>query len=319
MRVLLTHRPGGAYGFISEGWVNALTHHGHVTKRWDGNLKSWNDFDPDVYIGCSGHKQPIPSSRRCKVAIHVNPYGPVNVDGINEKKADIAWVVGHNPDAVFGYGHESDRRLWSYWKEREGISWVPMPTAGDRYVYDIDNQSDSRKKTDVIYLGGKWAYKGKSIDKYLIPALNDARISKTVHGWGDWPVGMCLGELPDSEVRGFLNSGRVGPCISEPHTLEYGFDLPERLFKVALCGALVVHDPVPGLSRYMPSAVVASSSSEFIDKIIYYSSETNTQERIDLVRRQRSEVLENHTYDHRVAGLLGALGFHDVSTSMLIG
>ncbi len=79
--------------------------------------------------------------------------------------------------------------------------------------------------------------KAKVIDKYLVPVLKDSGLSSKVFGWGDWQDGLCSGKLPDRSVSAFFNSGRVAPCISEPHTHRYGIDLPERVFKTALCGA----------------------------------------------------------------------------------
>jgi hypothetical protein len=188
MRVLLVHRPGGAFGYITDGWINALRDKGHRVQRWDGNENSWHDFGPDLYIGCSGHKQPIPPRRNCKIAIHVNPYGPVAIEGINESEANIRWTINQRPDAVFGYGQEEDRLLWSYWTQRHGCRWVPMPTAGDRTVFK-QSLDDSQKLYDVVYLGGRWPYKGLTIDSFLLPVLRHQDISFKLYGWGDWPAG----------------------------------------------------------------------------------------------------------------------------------
>src|SRR5215831_12305434 len=89
VRVLLVHRPGGAFGYISDGWINALRDRGHRVERWDGLENSWHSFAPDLYLGCSGHRQPIPPRHNCKIAIHVNAYGPVHLDGLNESEETI--------------------------------------------------------------------------------------------------------------------------------------------------------------------------------------------------------------------------------------
>ena len=113
MRVLLTHRPGGAYGHISEGWLNAFKHTGHDVVRWDGSTSSWESFNPNIYIGCSGHRQPIPKHRKiCRVAIHVNPFGGTNT-GVNESQDAIDWVKEQKPDLVFGYGLAGRRLVLS--------------------------------------------------------------------------------------------------------------------------------------------------------------------------------------------------------------
>lgn len=311
MRVLVCHRPGGAFGYISDAWINCLRDKGHTAQRWDGQEPSWQQFDPDLYIGCSGHKQAIPDNRRAKVAIHVNPWGPVNIDGINESEANIRWTLDRKPDAVFGYGYASDELLWSHWPQKGSVRWVPMPTAADKVIF---NRHDGDRPLDIVYLGGRWAYKAMTIDKYLFPVLKPP-ISFKVHGWGDWPKGLCSGGLPEDQVTPFFNSGKVAPCVSERHTQQYGIDIPERAFKVILCGCLAVHDPVPGLNDIIPDIVMGRDARDYIEKCHYYVQRDD--ERKVIAEKQRQHVLNNHTYHHRVAGLLHALGFTDEAQGML--
>lgn len=316
MNVLLCHRPGGAFGYISDGWANALRDRGHKVHRWDGDQNTWHSFAPDVYIGCSGHKQPIPPKGNCKIAIHVNPYGPVSIQGINESEQAIRWTLNQKPDAVFGYGHEEDRLLWSYWTKRHGVPWVPMPTAGDKIIFKQTRALDDRDY-DVVYLGGRWAYKGITIDAYLVPLLEHKVVTYKLHGWGDWQRGLCSGGLADDLACEFLNSGRIGPCISEQHTHSHGIDIPERAFKVALCGGLVVHDAAITVKRMIPSALVASNPQQFHDYVKHFSQPENQAERIELVAKQQQEVLSEHTYHHRLAGLFRTLGLDAEADHML--
>lgn len=316
MKVLLCHRPGGAFGYITDGWFNALRDKGHKVQRWDGLEPSWNDFNPDAYIGCSGHKQPIPPRRNCKVAIHVNPYGPVNIQGINESEQNIRWTLNQKPDAVFGYGHEDDRLLWSYWTQKHGITWVPMPTAGDRIVFKQTRPLDDRP-LDVVYLGGRWAYKGLTIDSYLVPLLERKEVTYKLHGWGDWQPGLCSGLLAEDQACAFLNRGKIGPCISEQHTHSHGIDIPERAFKVALCGGLVVHDAAIGVRRMIPSALIAHNPEQFQDYIRHFSRPENQAERVEMVTKQQVEVLSEHTYHHRLATMFMVLGLNKEAAHML--
>ena len=185
MNVLLTHRPGGAYGHISESWLNALKATGHKVARWDGQLASWTTFRPDVYIGCSGHRQPIPHGQQrggCRLAIHVNPHGRVNT-GVNEPAESLRWVVEQRPQVVFGYGFQHHAELWGGWTANYGIPWCPMPNAGDAtQFYPLDDPRDLK----MCYIGGYWAYKAPIIDSYLLP-LREHGLS--IYGWGNWPGG----------------------------------------------------------------------------------------------------------------------------------
>lgn len=314
MRVLVCQRPGGAFAYISDGWINALRSKGHKAERWDGREESWFDYCPDLYIGCSGHKQPIPSIRNTKIALHVNPYGPTKIKGIDEHDDTIRWVINQKPDLVFGYGTENDRFLWSYWTQKHGINWIPMPTAGDKTIYKETKEED--KIYDIIYLGGRWPYKALTIDQYLIPALRQSKSFKLC-GWGDWPSNMCAGPLAEAEVSEFLGSGRIGPCISEKHTHEYLIDVPERAFKIALSNTLIIHDPALAVKRMIPSAVIAKDSQQFIKYCEYYCTQAAKNERIELTRQQRNEVLMSHTYHHRMSIMLRELGYNKEAADMV--
>lgn len=306
MKVLLTHRPGGAYGHISESWLNTLIAAGHDAKRWDGELSSWQAFKPDLYIGCSGHRQPIPAPStmargNTHVVIHVNPYCDMSLDGINEPRNAINWTLDQKPVAVFGYGFEVHRHFWSHWENKHGIKWVPMPTAGDSTMY---GPITSQKNDDAVYVGGYWPYKAKNIDAYLLASIK-AGLNVRVYGWGDWPV--PHGQISDQEVPLALASAKVGPCISEPHTSKWGIDLPERLWKVMLSNTLAVHDPVFELDKISSSVIMAHSTSEYFELCRYYASSDGHNDMIRLAAAQRREVLNGHTYFHRLATLFEAI------------
>ncbi len=304
MRVLICHRPSAAFGYISDGWLNAMHDAGIAAERWDGKLETWSKFKPDLYLGCSGHRQPIPAKRgSCKVAIHANPRCEIRIEpGINEAEEAVRWVHTQQPNAVFGYGFECQRKFWSGW-DKAGISWVPMPTGADAVVFKPTFRPRAR---DVVYLGGRWDYKAKSIDKFLLPLLQRPNgLSFKLYGWGNWPAGICSGELPISESYTFLASGKVGPCVSEPHTLSHGIDLPERVFKVALSGTVAVHDGVPGLGQILPYVPNYSDPEQYRNEIRRLINDDAA--RNALAKDQVRMVLREHTYHSRLLNLFRAL------------
>ncbi len=67
----------------------------------------------------------------------------------------------------------------------------------------------------------------------------------------------------------------------------------------------------------MPSALIARNSIEYKEMILSYCGDSNSGERIKLARQQYNDVINAHTYHHRLAGLLSALGFSQESSSML--
>ena len=96
--------------------------------------------------------------------------------------------------------------------------------------------------------------------------------------------------------------------MSEPHTHAIGIDLPERVFKVILAGAIALHDPAANVARVLPSLPVAASPEAYLalgGRLLALDEPA----RRALSRRLVAEVLAGHTYHHRMAGLLAALGF----------
>ena len=216
MKMLFTHRPGGAYGVISESWMNAARSMGIEVARLDEQLgrdhteasKAWDAFKPDVYIGCSGHRQCIPPVKyrgSTKVAIHVNPMPNVGDSTVNESQDAINWILWQKPDAIFGYGFEYDAHWWAGWTTRHKLSFVPMATAGDITLYKPDYSVAGTEQ--IVYVGGYWHYKAKSIDKYLLPV--DRRIKIDLYGWGDWPIKSK--SITDEQIPGVLARAKVGP------------------------------------------------------------------------------------------------------------
>jgi len=315
MRILVCHKPGGAFGYITDAWINAFRHSGFTAERWDNQRASWDHFKPDLYLGCSGHRQKIPSPKargRCKVAIHVNPQGKPSIKNIDESNEAINWTMERKPDAVFGYGFEKDRHFWEKW-DQSGTQWVPMACAGDATRFSPDKSK--HRNNDIIYLGGYWGYKSKRIDKFLLPAIRSIKYRCAVHGWGQWPNDMmCRGAVEERHVPSLLASGIVGPCVSEPHTGTHGIDIPERVFKISLSGTIAVHDKIPGLQHVLPNVETSGDLCSVMDKILGMSD----KERDGLARAQYADVIYNHTYHHRLSLLLQKLGFQEESGQMMV-
>jgi hypothetical protein len=318
--ILICHRPGGAFGYISDGWYNCLKQSGFNVRRWNSDISSWREFKPDLYIGCSAHRQPIPSDDNCIFSMHVNPYGPIDCGSINEPHESIEYVSETvKPSVVFGYGFDEDEIYWRYWNEKLKIRWVPMPTALDKISF-YQNRSEYERPTDVIYVGGKWPYKGINIDAYLIYSMNQLKpknIKFDIYGWGEWESGISNGIISDNEINSTFNMAKVGPCISEPHTQKWGFDLPERIWKISACNVLPIHDPVPTLRRVLPELPMAKDPESYRDLIEYYIN--NDNERISLSNKLRSVVIKEHSYHNRISRLFSEIGWKEESEVMLNG
>ena len=102
MNIFITNSKSGAFFEIANGWRNAFNSAGHSAELWNGDEKIWQEFKPDIFIGCSGWKQPFArliSRYSTKLAIHVNPYCAEQIQirggpAINEGEPTIKWVLG---------------------------------------------------------------------------------------------------------------------------------------------------------------------------------------------------------------------------------
>ncbi len=317
MKILVAKPNGGAYLYISRGFINAFKSIGCDAKFWDGDEKTWIDTKPDLYIGCSGHRKVIPKNRgNVKVAIHVNPYGtklePLHGIDVNEPQDAIKWTLLQTPNAVFGYGHQSDAlTYWSNWQKNHNIKFIGVPTAADHTLYwPSDN-----KTNNIVYLGGRWPYKANKIDKWLLPITKITNVK--IMGWGGWQgVNGYAGVIPDSDSgREFLASGKVGPCMCEPHTTKFGIDIPERFFKLALCKTLPIVDYIPNFNRYYDQKCVlmAQNPSEYLDLVTNYANNADfNKNRIELTEEIYKQTKLNHTYLNRMKDLCAGLNIDEL-------
>ena len=312
LTIFIANSKSGAFYEISKGWANAFRRGGHTTVHWEGDPPTWNKHNPDIYIGCSGWRQQIPRPSKAQIAIHANPYcdekiqtgGPI----INENPNAITWVVAQKPKFVFGYGHQDDMYQWWYkWKRDHGINLVGMPNAADVTIYRPASPTPNLA-CDVGWVGGYWDYKAINMDKYIVPV---ARKFKTI--WLGWsgPKDLWRGRAEQDQVVGLFNSAKICPCVVEPHTTKYGIDIPERLFKVAACGALTISDPVHGIDRYFSPDILptASDPDTYMQLCERYIKMDETQRKAQ-ANKLKSEVLRNHTYFNRVQTLLKSFGYY---------
>jgi len=321
MRILVIKPLGGAFGFVTQGFINAFNSIGCTAKYWDGDLKEFEKFNPDLYIGASAFRHmPTANLRKnVKIAIHVNPFGtklsPINGNNINENEDAKKWVKDQKPNCVFGYGYSDDKdTFWRDWTKIYGLPFVGLPTAGDTSQYYPDKKIVNYK---VAYLGGRWGYKNKNIEYYLMPAIEKLGSNISIMGWGGWKgIKQYCGVLPYNDSgRVFLSSALVCPCICEPHTTVYGIDIPERFFKIALCGSLPILDSIAGFNRYCDKYLMADNPSQYYDLIKKYALDPNyINEGINIAKEIRLEVLKKHTYHHRMRDLCKCLGFNDIVT-----
>ena len=298
---------GGAFKYILSGISSALRLAGNqvecVTTK-----EAPTDFD--LYLGCSGWRQRIPSKdrRKGKVGIHVNPYGPKKVghiDGgpvIDESKEAIQWTLAQNPDFVYCYCSATFiPEYFGFWTSKHGIPVVPIPTAADITIYKPHPPED-RFKCEIGWVGGKWPYKAVMLEKYLVPLIKSKKCM--IYGWGNtWGNNKAIG---DKEVPILFSSAKICPSVSEGHTAVHPIDVPERVFKVPASGGFTIHTPSPAINDLFGNIIpMAKNPKHWMDLIEFYLK--NDKERIAQANKERALILEKHTYFDRCLGIANVI------------
>lgn len=180
-----------------------------------------------------------------------------------------------------------------------------IPLAYDRSFYESTVQSVRPEfEHSVVYVGGYWPYKGRTLRRYLMPFRNQLAI----FGYSRWPFGEYRGVLGIDDEADVLRSAAVVPGINEPHALIMGGDVCERVYKVAGLGGLCVADGCPGYGDLFTAEelLMPSTYAEYLDIVrAVLAGEMD----VDRIRENgRRAVHARHLYTHRASAILDALG-----------
>ena len=136
-----------------------------------------------------------------------------------------------------------------------------------------------------------------------------------IFGNQPWHVNQYCGMISDEKVKDLFLSAKICPNLSEPHAQEYGYDVNERIFKILYAGGFCISDNVEGYKMFEDGIVIADSPKDFEHKVEYYLQ--NPGERIGIATKGHNFVKENHTGFHRVAQILEAFDYQDLSQNLL--
>ena len=114
-----------------------------------------------------------------------------------------------------------------------------------------------------------------------------------------------MGLAEDETTRRLFASSLICPNVSEPHANVFGFEVNERVFKLAASKAFFISDPIASLTEDIftkDEAVVATTPEQFhslIEEVI-----NNPDVRDKHISACYETVMKNHTYAHRVKQIL---------------
>lgn len=323
---ILCNKANSAPGFYREGWKNAATYLGHdfrfIDLKREYALDVFNRFEPDLYIGetwaiNSAIHKAIALRPNLKVILQASTWGEINKEfkttpvqiPTQEELNNVAGLIKHTgrPHYVFAYYH--DRWIpitMGYWAEW-GLKVVSLPLAADTLVY---SEGEVKKEyiCDLAFVGGYWEYKARNLKDYLIRFCHENyKLNIKIYGNSLWPVSQYLGGIDSNNVKDLFKSAGICPCIYEPLSKEFGFDVSERIFKVISSGGFALSENIESARTdfFGDSVVYFDDVKDLEDKIFHYLK--NPEERIPYIQKAQSIVLKEHTYINRIEKMLKEL------------
>ncbi len=322
MKILIQHEHNASH-YIYTGLLNAFNEMGHSCQFWQPKLMPAFDafdlFEPDLFIG-QGYNldrailKCIKIRPKMKILLKVGCHGDVGHDVDTEKYPilmaterewnDVSMASHFNDARVFNYVHPNRKDyLIGDW---EGITkTMGILPAADTTEY-LAGEYDESLACDIAFVGGYWPYKGQNLDKYIIPLCYPVgKYNVKIFGNQPWPISQYMGVANDETVRNLFASALICPNVSEPHANVFGFEVNERVFKLAASGSFFISDPIASLTEDIftdNEAVVAKSPEDFHDLVqeIIKNPEIRNKHIMDC----KETVLKNHTYKHRAEQIL---------------
>ena len=330
---VLCHGFSNALYYIFEGWRQVFIRSGHDW-RWmspqEAPLDVFNEYEPDIFIGATYElnralMKAISARPNLKVVMKANNWGPSNQD-IDPVQFPIGLATEQElhavsalkkatgkPDLIFNFYHINQYPLtMGYWKGQLGIDLVEGLPAADIFNYRQVEPKESLK-CDVAFAGGYWAYKARNLDRYILPLCYPVgRYNIKIVGNQPWPVPQYMGTASNSMIESLFASATICPNISEPHANEFGFEVNERVFKLAATKSFCINDTVASLTEDIftrNELIIADDPGHFHDLVHLYV--TNPQLREVSVEACYAKVMAEHTYCHRVSNVLKTLGMNE--------
>jgi len=324
MRVLISIDNYFAHYFIRKGIGHALTACGHDVILWDINKRSpfdaFDDIKPNLFIGQTYNI--TDSLVKCikeyspKVIMKASDYGVIS-DDIDRQKYPVQIASPKEvemtnklrdetgkPDLL--YVHYMGERLkdtHTHWI-KNGYQVGPLLNAADVFVFTGGKKRDVFA-SDITFIGGRWGYKAKTIDKWVLP-LTKQDWNVKIFGNQSWQIPQYCGFAEEGNEKDIFASATVCPNIHEPHSQDLGYDIVERPFKLLANKCIVVSDYVEDLEKLLPHVFCCKTPEEYLEKV---RKIIDNPEEFEYIKEEGfKHVIENHTYFNRMIDVFDRIG-----------
>ncbi len=325
---ILAIRGLGAMAYERLGWANAFKSLGHEIFIYDpekiATFDVFTGMEPDVYIGNAWeltravHKC-IKARPNLKSLFIVGDWGPLTdtidlekypILTANEQQKDAIGKLKEEtdqPNGVFVHYHQNwiDRTL-SGWKTI-GVHPFGLPHATDIYDYAV-GEIIPRYQCDIGFVGGFWPYKAGPLRKYIWKVCTPEFKTK-IYGNNKWSVSQYCGTIAQENIRHLYRTATICPNVFEPHSLEFGFDVTQRVFQTLSSGGFCISEAVQSLTEdFFGEDTVPTFNDEesYMDLIRKFTNDRELT--TPYIHNGLHEVYKHHTYHHRVVTMFEKLG-----------
>lgn len=339
MKILIANETKTAHYYIRLGLARAFSACGHEVVMWDINTKptfdAFDEFEPDIFIGQTyninrGWIKAIAERPHLRVILKGSDWGTIS-DTIDRQKYPVLIANEQEIENVyklmeeagkpdFVYCHYLEDRIkketHNHWEEN-GIRAESLLSGADIFEF-TGGKSKPEYECDIGFIGGRWGYKSRVLDKWFIPLCSPEHNYKIkIFGNQSWGVPQYCGMLPGSETKDFLASCKITPSLSEPHSQDLGYDIIERPYKLWANKCLCISDNVEDLRKLYPRGIYAKDPEHFKRLVNnYLNNKINNVE--EVIETNYKHTIDNHTYFHRIVHIFNKLDLPHEAKNVMI-
>jgi glycosyltransferase involved in cell wall biosynthesis len=289
----------------------------YVTPRWrrhlEGILERERDVDAVVVFTVPmSHLRGIPAALRQRFGVPVVFYDgdvPMSLPEFGGMDTGFNYYHGADPgeyDLLLANSDGGTSRLRELGARRvETLYWAADP--------ELFTPLDVGKEFDVFFYGygdkfrREWMRELVGEPSRAAPELTFALGGRDFRG--DVGNAHTVGDVPFNAFPRAISAARVNLNITRSAHASVAGSSTCRPFELAACGAAIVSNPHDGIERWFEPGselVVVSSGEEAL--AAYRELVADPALALEMGRRARERVLDEHTYSHRARRLLELVG-----------